>query len=175
MAVVLDAAIGSDRRTRGDVPAAFLGRYILDCVTKRLLSCDYGMHSSPLDTRAGLRIRTEGSIPLALSQQARRNHQGSANHHWRGRADLLHGLQLTGSLLQSGSQLLISTTRILRLHTRLLASGHVVTELEIAIRPVVDFLDEALMYSRQHALCLALNAVFHFTEMLWHQLLRGML
>ena len=81
-----------------------------------------------------------------------------------------HGPKILLAGFQTGSQVVDGAAGIFKVKSNILASGNVIFQLDIAIRPVIDFFDQALMNGGQSLIGLALTALLHFGVVCGHEL-----
>jgi hypothetical protein len=84
-----------------------------------------------------------------------------------------HGLQFGGALLEAGAEVFSPAAGVFRLQARLPASAHVQVELDGAVGPVLDFLDQALAHGSELFVSLALAAARDFCRVFGHQVLHS--
>src|SRR5690554_1600867 len=171
MPIWRQGTIRIDRWVRSDIPAALVSADILDLIAQRLFDIHYCLHGYALYAGPGFSIDTELCFPLAGRQQPLRNDQCTGNHYRGVGHNVLHCFQLSGALLQASTELIHCAFGILGLHARLFASLYVVGQLEVAVTPVTDFLNQAFMHRVEDLVCLPLTTLLDLVVMLRHQLL----
>ena len=157
----------------GDVPAAFLGGHVFGAVAQGVFNVHHGLHGQAFDAGAGGGVGAELGAAAALREQAGRNDQHAADDVGVTRDHLAHGLQLGAALLQAGAELFGAAAGVFGLQPGLLAGPHVQVELDGAIGPVLDLLDQAFAHGGELAVGLALAAAGNLLRVLGHQAFHG--